>query len=282
MDPMRESSSTNRAQFCISAVVVFLAACSAPSESGTATPPAVAATTPSSGGVPAGGAPAVVTPMSGGSGPVSSGAGGVLGSGGQTMGSGGAPGGAPSIGGMPPIPSAGAPSVGGGGAGGAPMGAGGMMPAVDPNTVAIQMDAFTVGPGEEVFMCQDFDNPFGGVDTAVGRTESNMTVGSHHLHVFYGVDGTSRTVAACPDPNEFRPLIHLATIPNLVTAYPPGMAAKLKGSVGLRMQVHYVNSGIDPLQAQVSLKLSKVDPSTIQKWVAQMHFNRTSMQVPPG
>src|SRR5262249_33950227 len=81
----------------------------------------------------------------------------------------------------------------------------------DPNTVSVQMDEFTVPPGGEVFMCQDFDNPFGGVDVAVGRSESIMTKGSHHLHVFYGAGMPLKRMAAeCENPNEFRPMIHLA------------------------------------------------------------------------
>ncbi len=153
----------------------------------------------------------------------------------------------------------------------------------DPNTVTVKMDDFTVLPGEEVFMCQDFDNPFGGMDVAIGRSESNMTPGSHHLHVYYGANSPpTRTIARCPDPFEFRPMIHLATIPNFVSAYPPKMAATLKGTTGLRMQVHYLNTGTQPIQAKVALKLTKVDPSTVEKWVAQMHFNRTQLAIRPG
>jgi hypothetical protein len=172
-----------------------------------------------------------------------------------------------------------------GGAGGSASGAtgaGGSPAPPDPNTVSIHMDPFTVDPGAEVFMCQDFDNPFGGVDAAVGRSESIMTPGSHHLHVYYGTDGTSRTAAPCPDPNEFRPMIHLATIPDFVSQYPAGMAATLKGTTGLRMQSHYVNTTAASLNAQVTVKFTKVDPSTVTKWVGQMHFNRTALAVPPG
>ena len=82
-------------------------------------------------------------------------------------------------------------------------------------------------------MCQDFDNPFEGVDVAIGQSESDMTAGSHHLHVFYGEDNPpSPTVSACENPFEFRSLLHVAGQPHLVTQYPAGMAAKLKGSGG--------------------------------------------------
>jgi hypothetical protein len=153
----------------------------------------------------------------------------------------------------------------------------------DPNSATIRMDEFTIEPGAEVFMCQDFDNPFGGVDVAVGRSESVMTPGSHHLHVYYGnASPTERTATPCKNPNEFHPMIHLATIPHQVSEYPAGTAAKLKGSTGLRFQSHYVNITDKPIRASVTLTLTKVDPASVTRWVAQMHFNRIALSIPPG
>jgi hypothetical protein len=151
-----------------------------------------------------------------------------------------------------------------------------------PNTVTIEMDAFEVPAHGEVIMCQDFDNPFGGMDVAVGQSESTMTRGSHHLHVYYGMDAPAAPAAPCQNPNEFRPMIHLATVPEQVTAYPAGTAAKLKGSTGLRFQSHYVNASDQPIHASVVVKLTKVDPASVTRWVAQMHFNRTALSIPPG
>jgi hypothetical protein len=155
--------------------------------------------------------------------------------------------------------------------------------ASDPNTVTITMGSFTVAANQEVFMCQDFDNPFGGVDAAIGQSESEMTAGSHHLHVFYGADNPpSRTVTACANPFEFRSLLHVAGQPHFVTQYPAGMAAKLKGSVGLRLQSHYLNTTSTAFTANVVVRLTKVDPSTVTKWIAQLYFNRTVLSVPVG
>lgn len=153
----------------------------------------------------------------------------------------------------------------------------------DPNTVTVSMETFTVAANSEVFMCQDFDNPFGGQDVALGQTVSDMTAGSHHLHVFYGV-GTPRHdhVTTCENPNEFRPLLHISTLPHMVSAYPAGTAAKLKGATGIRLQVHYLNLTDKPIDARVTVKLTKVDPATVQRWVAQIHFNRVAMTIPPG
>ncbi len=153
----------------------------------------------------------------------------------------------------------------------------------DPNTVTLTMGSFVVPAGQEVFMCQDFDNPFGGVDAAIGTSESDMTEGSHHLHVFYGADNPpSPTVTKCANPFEFRSLLHVAGQPHLVTQYPPGMAAKLQGKLGLRLQSHYLNAGTTDIHASVVVRLTKVDPATITKWVAELYFNRTQLTVPEG
>jgi len=177
------------------------------------------------------------------------------------------------------------------GAGGAPAGGGGTVvtgsadaaAANDPNTVTITMGTFTVPPNQEVFMCQDFDNPFGGVDVAIGKSESDMTAGSHHLHVFYGADNPpSRTVTACANPFEFRSLLHGSGQQHFEVQYPAGMAAKLKGTLGLRLQSHYLNTGSTTLTANVVVRLTKVDPSTVTKWIAELYFNRTVLSVPVG
>ena len=60
------------------------------------------------------------------------------------------------------------------------------------------------------------------------------------------------------------------------------MAAKLKGSVGLRLQAHYLNASTSAYTANVVVRLTKVDPSTVTKWVAHLYFNRTVLSVPEG
>src|SRR4051794_10618036 len=72
-------------------------------------------------------------------------------------------------------------SGGSGSSGSASTGAGGGA----GDTVTLTMSTFTVPPGAEVYYCQNFANPFGGVDTDVSAFESHMTSGSHHLLLFY-------------------------------------------------------------------------------------------------
>ncbi len=179
--------------------------------------------------------------------------------------------------------SGGTTSAGASGSGGASGGAGSAPVIPDPNVASLSLDPFTVQPGQEVIMCQDFDNPFGGQDVAIVHTESDMTPGSHHLHVFYGADSPpSKTIAPCANPLEFRSLLHIAVAPHYEITYPAGMAARLRGSLGLRLQSHYINTTTDPLDAMVTVRLKKTDPTTIQNWVAQFYYDRVQLSVPPG
>jgi hypothetical protein len=50
----------------------------------------------------------------------------------------------------------------------------------------------------------------------------------------------------------------------------------------VRLQVHYLNTTTNSLSVSASVALTTVDPSTIDKWVAQLYFNRVGLVVPPG
>jgi hypothetical protein len=248
---------------------------------------------PGTGGVvgAAGGAGVPVTggagvPVTGGAGvPVTSGAGGLVGAGGAVVtGAGGVATGAGGVTGTAGIGGGGVPTGSGGAAGGAPAGgAGGAAATPDPpNTVTLKTDSFQLAPGQEIYKCQNFDNPFGGKDAALNRIVTDMAPGSHHLHVYNLTEGASRSLEDCAI-SDFHALVHAAGSPHAETDYPDGMATKIKGSTGLRIQLHYLNVGTDMLTVGATLKLSPVpDISTITKWVAELYFNRIQLSVPPG
>jgi hypothetical protein len=192
---------------------------------------------------------------------------------------GGAPaGGGPSGG----APSGGAPSGGASGGGVANGGAGGTPVMDPPGTVTLKTDSFQLAPGQEIYKCQNWDNPFQGKDTPVFKLSTDMAKGSHHLHVYNLTEGTSRSLEDCTI-SDFHALVHAAGSPHAETTYPDGMATKIKGSTGLRMQLHYLSTAIEPLTVGATLKLSPApDPASITKWVAQLYFNRVQLSVPPG
>jgi hypothetical protein len=175
-----------------------------------------------------------------------------------------------------------------GGAGGSSAGAGGEAgssggaPPVDPpGTVTITTDEFDLPPGVEVHKCQNFDNPFGARDTAVQRIVSDMTKGSHHLHLYNLTEGASRQLEEC-DVTDFHALVHASGRPHAEVQFPAGMARQIRGTNGLRIQIHYLNTTTQTMKVRASIKLSPVDASTVTKWVAQLYLNRVRLTVPPG
>lgn len=150
-----------------------------------------------------------------------------------------------------------------------------------PGTVTLTMDTFTLQGGQEIYKCQNFDNPFGGKDTAIQRFVGDMSPGSHHLHVYHMTEGTSRSIEDCSSA-DFHPLIFGSAQPHLEMQYPSGMAVKLLGTQGTRIQVHYLNTKTEAFQVTASVKISPVDASTVTKWVSELYFNRIGLQVPEG
>jgi len=51
-------------------------------------------------------------------------------------------------------------------------------------TVTLTAIPFTVAAGDEVYMCEVFDNPFGGVTTDLVSMHGTMSAGSHHFFLF--------------------------------------------------------------------------------------------------
>jgi hypothetical protein len=229
---------------------------------------------------PPGGATGVAPAGSGGvAGVAPTGAGGtsvVTGAGGSTI--------TPGAGGTGVTPGAGGAPAGGatGGGGTATGGAGGAATADPPGTAIMKTDSFQLAPGQEIYKCQNFDNPFGGKDAALNRIVTDMAIGSHHLHVYNLTEGTGRTLEDC-SISDFHALVHAAGSPHAETDYPDGMATKIKGNTGLRIQLHYLNTSADMLTVGATLKMSPVpDITKITKWVAELYFNRISLSVPPG
>ena len=67
-------------------------------------------------------------------------------------------------------------------------------PGSDPEiagSYTITTDTFSVPSNAEVFKCQSFANPFKGQQVDIKTWEANMSVGSHHMFVFYQSNATN-------------------------------------------------------------------------------------------
>ncbi|MFO0549732.1 MAG: hypothetical protein U0271_15170 [Polyangiaceae bacterium] len=125
-------------------------------------------------------------------------------------------------------------------------------------SVTITMASFDVGPGEEVYKCQDFANPFGG-DAEVAAFESHMTQGSHHLLLFYKDGATDSALEDCSGL-EFAATPYSTQLPDDGTAFPDGVSALITAGTGLRLQSHYLNTTSSTLTAHVEMTFHLVEP----------------------
>jgi hypothetical protein len=146
--------------------------------------------------------------------------------------------------------------------------------------VKITTDAFVVGMGEEAYRCQNFANPFG-KDVEVQRTESYMTPGSHHMFAFYREGAQNGSVESCSGL-EFDRALHTAQTPSNAFDYPPGVAAQLFASEGIRIAAHYLNTTGSDLTARVTTVLYLAKPGSVTQHAAQVFFNNLQILVPPN
>ena len=159
---------------------------------------------------------------------------------------------------------AGATSSGSGGAGGADTtsatsGTGGAA----GDSLTLTMTSFTVPPGGEVYRCQNFANPFGGLPTDVSAFESHMTSGSHHLLLFYKKNATDTAEADCSGL-EFAATPYSTQLPDDSLEFPEGVAAQIPNNQGFRLQSHYLNTTDKPIEAHVALTFHLAKPGTVK------------------
>lgn len=156
--------------------------------------------------------------------------------------------------------------------------------------VTLTMDSFTVQPGQEVYMCQQFANPFGR-DVDIVKMDGYMTAGSHHFFLFNMAPKTFRNTAAplgtCPGMGlEFHPFPYLSqTDGHYVTSFPPDakgipMGYPIASANGLMMNAHYLNSGATAITPTVSITIWPARAGVVQTHVGSIFLNNTSIHVP--
>jgi hypothetical protein len=154
-----------------------------------------------------------------------------------------------------------------------------------PSEVTLTMDPFTVPAGREVFMCQTFANPFGGVDVHIREFESHMTPGSHHLILNYadGVSGESPGASsAAPCSGLAAPTGPFTTQdPDDSYTYPPGIGALLEGTRGFGLNSHYFNARTEPITASVSVTVRRAEPGRVQRQALGLSLVYLEIDVPP-
>ncbi len=161
-----------------------------------------------------------------------------------------------------------------GGAGGDPgVGGTGGTPGLQVKQTKIVTIPVSVGPGEEVFRCQNFANPFGNADVAVLKSESFMTGGSHHMFVFYNDFNANGGVENCSGL-EYGTTIHSAARPQQSTKYPDGVARLVAGNQGFRVLVHFLNTTQQVQNLEITVTFDYIeDRSSIKAIAGSLFFN---------
>ena len=163
-----------------------------------------------------------------------------------------------------------------------PMSTGAAPPPAGSQEFDITTSMFQVPAGGETYKCQNFKNPVA-QDVAIVQSSSFMPKGSHHMFVFHGAsyDADTNTVADCLG-TEFATYVHVAQGPEVTISYPPDVGYALKGTEGLRIIAHYLNTTSSIINAAVNVKFYYVPPDQVHYLAAEMWLNDLAVTVPPG
>lgn len=158
-----------------------------------------------------------------------------------------------------------------------------VVPTNDPEiaySVTLTMAPFTVGPGQEIYMCQDFANPFHGVQADIKSYELHMSNGSHHMFAFYKTNATDGAIASCSGLT-FAPFTFTAGSPDAVQTYPEGIGAAIPATTGFTLNVHFINPTPAPIQARVALTMHIAKSGAVTEHAGPIFLNLAGLIVPP-
>ena len=79
----------------------------------------------------------------------------------------------------------------------------------------------------------------------------------------------------CTEMTDFLPL----AIP--ANGWPPGHGSQLKKGTPIVVQMHYVNTGTEPILVRDVVRLKRMDPATVTTWVAPFALNHEGFEVKP-
>jgi hypothetical protein len=148
--------------------------------------------------------------------------------------------------------------------------------------VTLTMDTFTVAPGAEVFKCQDFANPFGGVQADLKAYELHMSPGSHHMFAFYKTGATDGAIADCAQGGlEFGPFTFTSQSPHLVESFPEGVGATIPTSMGFHLNAHYINTGSVAVEGKVQITMYVAKSGIVTQHAGVLYASQNGIQIPP-
>jgi hypothetical protein len=148
--------------------------------------------------------------------------------------------------------------------------------------VTLTMDTFTVPPGAEVFKCQDFANPFAGVQADLKAYELHMSTGSHHMFAFYKSGATDGALIDCPQGGlEFGPFTFTSQSPHLVETFPEGVGATIPTTMGFHLNAHYINVGSTPIEGKVQITMYVAKSGIVTQHAGVLYASQNGIKIPP-
>jgi len=148
--------------------------------------------------------------------------------------------------------------------------------------VTLNMTSFTVNANQEIYMCQDFANPFKGMQADIVSYELHMSTGSHHMFAFYTANATNGTIAACAAGGlQFAPYTFTAGSPTAIETYPDGMGATIPATTGFTINAHFINTGTTALTGNVALTIYVAKTGEVTQHVGPIFLNQALLSVPP-
>ena len=148
-------------------------------------------------------------------------------------------------------------------------------------SVTLKMQPFTVGVNQEIYMCQDFANPFMGKEADIISYELHMSTGSHHMFAFYTTNATNGSVVTCPQGGlQFAPYTFTAGSPTAIETYPDGMGASIPSTTGFTINAHFINTGSTALTGNVALTIYLAKTGDVTQHVGPIFLNQAFLTVP--
>jgi hypothetical protein len=152
------------------------------------------------------------------------------------------------------------------------------IPAPDPTFLDLVTGEETIQPGEEKMFCYYMSNTDG--DLAVRGLIGMQGQFGHHITLLTTIepqpDGTREDCSAQEDMWKFR--AYVLPIDDL----PAGTGIHIPDGTQFVLQMHYVNTGEQPILVRDVARLRKIDPAAVTTWVATMTTNDLTVDLPPG
>lgn len=149
------------------------------------------------------------------------------------------------------------------------------LPAADSQWIDFVTSEQTIAAGDEKMWCSEL--VYDGEETAFNYVESLQGKFGHHVVLVSSrAPRGAGSVYDCTDMTDFLPL----AIPT--DEWATGYGSILKKGTPIVIQMHYVNTGKDPILVRDVVRLRKMAPSAVTTWVAPYTFFTDTFNVPAG